>query len=179
MSTPSNPSDAPAERADERANERADTAATRDAGQPRAHPRPVRYSREVRLPLAIRKELLITRAALERYDCAQALHQVRGSAARFGRLGNWLPRVAQPASLLKLLGLARDYPVLSSTISLALPLLRKTPVLRWGWKLAKLGGLAAAGYWAYDTWQKGTAGDTRTARAPGAADTGFRDPLVR
>ncbi|WP_454722352.1 MULTISPECIES: DUF3318 domain-containing protein [Cupriavidus] len=174
MSTPSTPGEASDDRADT-----ADTAAARDAGQPRSHPRPVRYSREVRLPLAIRKELLITRAALERYDCAQALHHVRGSAARFGRVGTWLPRLTRPASWLKLLGLARDYPVLSSTLSLALPLLRKTPVLRWGWKLAKLGGLAAAGYWAYDTWQKGSAGDTRPEPAPGTVDTGFRDPLVR
>ncbi|WP_420993303.1 DUF3318 domain-containing protein [Cupriavidus sp. 30B13] len=175
MSTPSTPSGAPGDSADDRA----DTAAARDTGQPRAHPRPVRYSREVRLPLAIRKELLITRAALERYDCAQALHQVRGSAARFGRLGTWLPRMTRPASWFKLLGLARDYPILSSTVSLALPLLRKTPVLRWGWKLAKLGSLAAAGFWVYDTWQKGTAEASRSGATPATVDTGFRDPLVR
>ncbi len=145
---------------------------------PREHRRPVRFSREVRLPLAVRKELLITRAALERYDCAQALHHVRGSAARLGRFSAWLPRMARPASWLKLLGLAKDYPLLSSAVSLALPLLRKTPLLRWTWKLSKVGLLAGAGYLAYQAWQKGSAppaGET----PPESVDTGFRDPLVR
>ncbi|MGO4808016.1 DUF3318 domain-containing protein [Cupriavidus sp. 2MCAB6] len=152
------------------------------AGTPhREHQRPVRFSREVRLPLAIRKELLITRAALERYDCAQALHHVRGSATRFGRFSTWLPRMTRPASWLKLLGLAKEYPLLSSAVSLALPLLRKTPVLRWTWKASKFGILAGAGYWVYQTWQKGSAEAAR--RAPPdtveTVDTGFRDPLVR
>ncbi|MGO4325591.1 DUF3318 domain-containing protein [Cupriavidus sp. 2TAF22] len=176
MSTPSTPPEAP--------DDQADTAAARATGQPRAHPRPVRHSREVRLPLAIRKELLITRALIERHDCAEALRQVRGGAVRLGRFSTWLPRMTRPASWLKLLGLAKDYPMLSSAVSLALPLVRRTPVLRWGWKLAKLGGLAAAGYWAYETWQKGTA-EARQARPgpgdtpAGTIDTGFRDPLVR
>jgi hypothetical protein len=137
----------------------------------------VRFSGEVRLPLAVRKELLVTRAALERYDCAQALHHVRDSATRFGRLSAWLPRMTRPAAWLKLLGLAKDYPLLSSAVSLALPLLRKTPILRWTWKASKLGMLAGAGYWAYQTWQKGSAQAAR--QTPPAADNGLRDPLGR
>lgn len=168
MSTPHTPGE-PADNA-------AGTAPTSKA--PRSHQRPVRFAREVRLPLAIRKELLITRAALERYDCAQALHHVRGSATRLGRFSTWLPRMTRPASWLKLLGLAKDYPLLSSAVSLALPLLRKTPVLRWGWKLSKLGALAAAGYWAYETFQKSSVQDARKAPSD-TVDTGFRDPLVR
>ncbi|WP_082928232.1 DUF3318 domain-containing protein [Cupriavidus gilardii] len=147
-----------------------------------------RTDREVRLPLAVRKELLITRAALERYDCAQSLADVRASVRNIGRIGAWLPRMARPQSMWKLLGMAKDYPVMSSALSLALPLMRRVPVLRWGWKLSKLGAVAGAGYWAWRTWQQaraqtpegnvpaaGTARDAAGARA----DTGFHDPLVR
>jgi hypothetical protein len=62
-------------------------------GQRHEHPRPVRFTREVRLPLEIRKELLITRAALERYDAVQALHNVKGGVRRMTSLGNWLPNL--------------------------------------------------------------------------------------
>lgn len=147
-----------------------------------------RTAREVRLPLAVRKELLITRAALERYDAAQSLADVRASVRNIGRIGAWLPRMARPQSMWKLLGMAKDYPVMSSALSLALPLMRRVPVLRWGWKLSKLGAVAGAGYWAYRTWQQaraqtpeGNVPAPSPARGDSAArtDTGFHDPLVR
>jgi hypothetical protein len=170
---------------------------------PNGHPRPARFSQEARLPLAVRKELLITRAALERYDCTQALHDFKDGARRIGRLGTWLPRflwaprMDKPQSWIRLLGLAKSYPLLSSGLSLALPLLRRTPVLRWSWKLSKVGIAAGAGYWLYSTWRSAkrhtpAADEPRTAAAtvgpdprittpvtPVPADTGFRDPLVR
>lgn len=151
------------------------------------HPRPVRFTREVRLPLEVRKELLITRAALERYDAVQALRQVKGGARRMTNLGAWLPRVTRPSGWLKLLGITRDYPMLSTAITLALPLLRKTPVGRVAWKLSKVGMLTGAGYWAYKTWNasqapaRGAYSAPAPAHAPESArpvDTGFRDPLV-
>lgn len=141
----------------------------------RDHPRPARFSHEVRLPLAVRKELLLTRAALERYDALQALQQVRGGARRMTNVSAWLPRVAgltRPAGWLKLLGITREYPMVSTAITLALPLLRKTPIGRVVWKLSKFGALGAAGYFGYRTWQAAQ----RPVRKPG--DTGFRDPLV-
>lgn len=145
------------------------------------HPRPVRFTREVRLPLAVRKELLITRAALERYDAVQALRQVKGGARRMTHLGAWLPRMTRPSGWLKLFGVTRDYPLLSTAITLALPILRKTALGRVAWKLSKVGMLAGGGYWAYKTWHA----SQRPASFAGAAsagsaplDTGFRDPLV-
>lgn len=146
------------------------------------HPRPVRFTREVRLPLAVRKELLTTRAALERYDAVQALRQVRGGARRMTNLGAWLPRMTRPSGWLKLFGVTRDYPMLSTALTLALPLLRRTPIGRGVWKLSKVGMLAGAGYWAYKTWQ-GSQPRTRGAYVPppvvvAPVDTGFRDPLV-
>lgn len=183
-------------------------ASSPDAGDHRdaEHLRPVRSSREIRLPLAVRKELLITRAALERYDCAQALFGARASVHRFGRLAAWVPAwvpgVRHSQSWLRMLGIAKNYPMLSSALSLAVPLLRKTPVMRWGWKASKLGLVAGAGYWAYQTWQKiqaestrrprpvtavadnpdipaAAAGPLHTPTEPAPTDTGFRDPLVR
>jgi hypothetical protein len=152
----------------------------------REHARPVRFSREVRLPLAVRKELLLTRAALERHDCYQALHEVRGGARRLGSLGSWLPRIFRPGSWTKVLGLAHDYPLVSTALTLALPLVKRTPVLRWTWKLSKVGLVAGAAYWAYNTWREAksqavppaSAGSAPVSGAP-AVDTGFRDPLVR
>ncbi|MCY1221192.1 hypothetical protein D3C81_1195470 [compost metagenome] len=154
--------------------------------------RPVRFTQEVRLPLEVRKELLLTRAALERHDCLQALHQVRGGARRLGSVASWLPRIARPGSWMKVAGVTREYPLLSTAVTLALPLLRRTPVLRWTWKLSKVGLAAGAAYWVYNTWRDarrqaippatapGTVPDTTAAATPGAppTDTGFRDPLV-
>lgn len=155
-----------------------------DAGKaPRyEHPRPVRYVREVRLPLEVRKELLLTRAELERHDLLKALHEVKGGARRLGSFANWLPRAVRPGSWMKLLGLAQDYPLVSTAVTLALPLLRRTPLLRWTWKASKLGVIAGAAYWGYKTWRQANSqavapADTGGTKAP--QDTGFRDPLVR
>lgn len=162
----------------------------------REHARPVRFTQEVRLPLDVRKELLLTRAALERHDCVQALHQVRGGARRLGSIASWLPRIARPGSWMKVAGITKEYPLLSTAVTLALPLLRRTPVLRWTWKLSKVGLAAGAAYWAYNTWREAkqqaippataptpapaSVPDTGAAATPGAppTDTGFRDPLV-
>ncbi|MEN7526179.1 DUF3318 domain-containing protein [Cupriavidus sp. DL-D2] len=161
-----------------------------DSHPRRDHPRPVRFTREVRLPLAVRKELLITRAALERYDAHQALQQVKGGARRMTNFSAWLPRVTsltRSSGWLKMLGITRNYPMLSTAITLALPLLRRTPVGRVTWKLSKIGALAGAGYFAYKTWNESKRPATRRPARPADVtlevsvplDTGFRDPLVR
>ncbi len=158
----------------------------RDAARKRT-----RFSREVRLPLDVRKELLITRAALERHDCVQALHEVRGGVRRVSTFGGVLPRLAglsKSGSWLKLLGVTRDHPMVSTALTLAVPLLRHTPIGRWAWKLGKLGAIAGAGYW---TW-KHVRDNTAEGAVPAATntdadgdgqskpvDTGFRDPLIR
>jgi len=149
-----------------------------DLGQRHEHARPVRFSKEVRLPLEIRKELLITRAALERYDAAQALQHVRGGARRMTSLSTWLPRLTQAPGWLKLMGLTREYPMVSTAITLALPLLRRTPIGRIAWKLSKIGALTGAGYWAFKTVKRSQRSAAKASSEPKPADTGFRDPLV-
>ncbi|UDM51295.1 DUF3318 domain-containing protein [Cupriavidus sp. MP-37] len=160
-----------------------DSTPARERGE---HPRAPRFTQEVRLPLAVRKELLLTRAALERHDCLQALRAVRGGVHRLGTVSAWLPRIARPGSWMKVVGLTKDYPLLSTAVTLALPLVKRAPVLRWTWKLSKLGLVAGAAYWAYNTWRdaKGQAvppagvPTPAPAGTPPAADTGFRDPLI-
>ncbi|SOZ35700.1 DUF3318 domain-containing protein [Cupriavidus neocaledonicus] len=160
-----------------------DAAPARERGE---YPRAPRFTQEVRLPLAVRKELLLTRAALERHDCRQALHAVRGGVHRLGTISAWLPRIARPGSWMKVVGLTKDYPLLSTAVTLALPLVKRVPVLRLTWKLSKLGLVAGAAYWAYNTWReaKGQAVPPANvptpapAGTPPAADTGFRDPLI-
>jgi hypothetical protein len=154
------------------------------------YPRAPRFTQEVRLPLAVRKELLLTRAALERHDCLQALHAVRGGVRRLSTLGAWLPRVARPGSWMKVVGMTKDYPLLSTAVTLALPLVKRMPVLKWTWKLSKVGMVAGAAYWAYNkayhTWHDAkrqavppaTVPTPAPAGTPPAADTGFRDPLI-
>jgi hypothetical protein len=71
-------------------------------------------------------------------------------------------------------------------LTLALPLVKRTPVLRWTWKLSKVGLAAGAAYWVYNTWREArhqavppaTAPTPAPAGTPPGADTGFRDPLV-
>jgi len=150
----------------------------------RNHPRPVRFSKEVRLPLAVRKELLLTRAALERHDAVVALRDTRLGMRRATSLSSWLgkaTRLGKPSGWLGLLGLTKQYPLVSAAVTLSLPLLKRVPVGRVAWKLSKVGLLAGAGYWAYKTWNEASAQAVGPAMSPDddtPSPDGFRDPLV-
>ena len=52
------------------------------AQKARHHVRPSRRGGEARLPLAVRKELLLTRAALERYDYMHARNDLHRATSR-------------------------------------------------------------------------------------------------
>lgn len=92
----------------------------------RHHVRPSRRGVEARLPLAVRKELLLTRAALERYDYMHArndLHRATSRTFSLGGLGALLPSLirplARPNSVMRTLGIAREYPLVGTVLSLA------------------------------------------------------------
>jgi len=150
----------------------------------RNHPRPARFSKEVRLPLAVRKELLLTRAALERHDAVVALRDARIGARHAISLSSWLgkaARLGKPSGWLGLLGLTKQYPLVSAAVTLSLPLLKRLPVGRVAWKLSKVGLLAGAGYWAYKTWNEASAQAIPPALSPDVgtpSPDGFSDPLV-
>ncbi|TMS56821.1 DUF3318 domain-containing protein [Imbroritus primus] len=111
-----------------------------------------------RLPLAVRKELLTTRAALERYDCAQSARDLRQSIHHVSSL-SWLPSAVAPRNWLKLFGVARQFPYLSSAISLLATGLRVTPLRGVAWRLSKVGAVAGIAYGLYKMWVNRRDGD--------------------
>ena len=131
----------------------------------RHHVRPSRRGAEGRLPLAVRKELLLTRAALERYDYAQARNDVSRATSRtfsLGGFGALLPSLirplARPNGLMRALGIAREYPLVGTALSLAYAGLRRTVIV------------AGAAWWGYRKWQEAQGeqpGDAATVATPG------------
>lgn len=139
----------------------------------RHHVRPSRRGDAARLPLAVRKELLLTRAALERYDYAQARNDVRRAAGRtfsLGGLGELLPSLIRPLartnSLMRALGIAREYPMVGAVVSLAYAGLRRTVIGRIARRIGKAGLVAGAAWWGYRKWQE--AQEERTGDSPEA-----------
>ncbi|MDY7506800.1 DUF3318 domain-containing protein [Ralstonia wenshanensis] len=147
------------------------------ASSARHHVRPSRRGAETRLPLSVRKELLLTRAALERYDYAQARNDVHRAASRtfsLGGLGALLPSVirplARPNGLMRALGIAREYPLVGTALSLAYAGLRRTVIGRITRKLGKVGILAGAAWWGYKKWQDAQGEPVSTATSASNAD---------
>ncbi len=121
---------------------------------PRQPPRPdamPRLSRN-KIPLAVRKELLTTRAALERYDCAEAARHLRASVRGATGMG-WMPSIVAPKNWLRVFGLARQYPYLSSVVSLVATGLRGTRIGHAAWRVSKYGMLAGTAYYLYKLWR--------------------------
>ena len=140
------------------------TSVNEPASSARHHVRPSRRGAETRLPLSVRKELLLTRAALERYDYAQARNDVHRASSRIfslGGLGALLPSLfrplARPNSLMRTLGIAREYPLVGTVLSLAYAGLRRTVIGRITRKLGKVGIVAGAAWWGYKKWQEAQA----------------------
>ncbi len=88
-----------------------------------------------RKKLALRKELLLTRAALERATLVQASTELRAKYKHFGWIKWLFPR---QATFGKISGLMRSYPILSAISSLLLVptqvVLRGKvkPLIKWG-----------------------------------------------
>ncbi|WP_301233978.1 DUF3318 domain-containing protein [Pandoraea cepalis] len=144
-------------------------------------PRRTRPSRRSRHDLlAIRKELVLTRIAVERAELIQAAHVTRerlrnfrwvryllpGGLAKFAGLGG-LGGLAN--SGLKLGGLLERYPLVSSVASLALTGLSHTPVGRVVRRGLKWGGLGVLAWQGIKLWQDSTKPPTPQADAPNAA----------
>lgn len=142
------------------------------------HPRRTRPSRRSRHDLlAIRKELVLTRIAVERAELIQASHVTRerlrnfrwvryllpGGLAKFSGIGGLA------SSGLKLGGLLERYPLVSSVASLALTGLSHTPVGRVVRRSIKWGGLGVLAWQGIKLWQESTKPSTPQADAPHAA----------
>ncbi|AJW44732.1 MULTISPECIES: DUF3318 domain-containing protein [Ralstonia] len=151
----------------------------------RHHVRPSRRGVEARLPLAVRKELLLTRAALERYDYMHArndLHRATRRTFSLGGLGALLPSLirplARPNSLMRTLGIAREYPLVGTVLSLAYAGLRRTVIGRATRKLGKLGLVAGAAWWGYQKWRESHGDGGQHADAPAAASGADADDII-
>jgi hypothetical protein len=103
-----------------------------------------------RLPPAVRKELLLSRGALERIELAQALNDFRRARRPLqvageilaGRRGGGVG-----AGLLGAISLVRKYPYLGSVASIAFGATRRSGVGRWVRRIGVLAALAAGGLW--------------------------------
>lgn len=138
-------------------------------------PRPSRRSRHDLL--AIRKELVLTRIAVERAELIQAAHVTRERLRNFrwvryllpGGLANFAGLGGLANSGLKLGGLLERYPLVSSVASLALTGLSHTPVGRVVRRGLKWGGLGVLAWQGIKLWQDSTKPSTPQADEPNAA----------
>lgn len=102
------------------------------------------------LPLAVRKELLLTRAALERVELEEAVGDLRRAGRRLAGVSRLVGGGAgTPAAraILGALSLMREHPYLGTAASLAFGAVRGTRVGRWVRRLSLLAGVVAAGAW--------------------------------
>lgn len=136
----------------------------------RRRPRPSRRSRHELL--AIRKELVLTRIAVERAELIQASHVTRERLRNFRWIRYLLPggfaKLSGISGLansgLKLGGLLERYPLVSSVASLALAGLSHTPVGRVVRRTLKWGGLGVLAWQGIKLWQESTKSSARTPR---------------
>lgn len=144
--------------------------------------RPSRRSRHDLL--AIRKELVLTRIAVERAELIQVTHNTRERLRNFRWMRYLLPGGLSKlsglgglgglaGSGLKLGGLLERYPLVSSVASLALTGLSHTPVGRVVRRGLKWGGLGVLAYQGFKMWQQSqTPGGTTDGASSPAATTG-------
>lgn len=125
-----------------------------------------------RLPLAVRKELLLARAAVERVELREAARDLRAARGRFAAITGFLSRPAGTGSgvvgaLLGGLSLLRRHPYLGTAASIAIGATRYSRAGRWIRRVALLTALAAGGVW--------LAGRSRTPSRPAPPGQGAPD----
>ena len=102
------------------------------------------------LALAVRKELLVARASLERAELVRALDrfgQAREPFERIARFASGLGGGAAPTGLLSLFEFARAHPLLGATASLLAGRLRRTVAGRWAMRGLALGAAVIGVVW--------------------------------
>ena len=124
--------------------------------------RPTRYrSHDLSTPQlrALRKELLLVRAAVERAEMAESLVELRSAVTTFSWLRFVVPgfgRGGKGASGVgnSLGGLLKQYPLLSSLVSLIVAKPLRTSIVTVARPVIKWGGLAFTAWEAYRVWQQ-------------------------
>ena len=102
------------------------------------------------LALAVRKELLVARASLERAELVRALDrfgQARAPFERIARFASGLGGGTAPTGLLSLFEFVRSHPLLGATASLLAGRLRRTVAGRWAMRGLALGAAVIGVVW--------------------------------
>ena len=105
---------------------------------------------ERRLPLEVRRELLLSRAELERLELAQAVRDFRRARRPLRVAGELLAGRAGGGvggTLIGAISLLRRHPYLGSVASIAFGATRGSKLGRWIRRLGVLAALAGAGAW--------------------------------
>lgn len=136
-----------------------------------------------RLPLADRRQLLLTRAAIERVQMRHALDEFRRARRPLALAAEVLlrPRGAGMAGagvagvLARGLALFREHPYLGSALSLALGAARGGARGRWLRRLVLTAALGVAGIWAMSA-VRGGPGEKARAEGPADEDAAAEGP---
>jgi hypothetical protein len=123
------------------------------------------------VPLKLRKQMLVMRAAVERVELAQHVLDVREAATISALVRNALPDRSRGLAS-RSLEVLRRYPFVMSAAGL-LATQFKLPVLKFA---TKWGGMATVGYKLWEAWQKAhpESGRRIAARLPFLNSTGAR-----
>jgi hypothetical protein len=100
------------------------------------------------IPLKLRKQMLLMRAAVEREELAQRVVDVRAAASISAIVRNAMPGDRSRSIASRVFELMRRHPVVTSAASIVAAQF-KFPILK---VATKWGGLATAGYKLWDLW---------------------------
>jgi len=113
------------------------------------------------IPIALRKQMLLMRAAVERVELAQQVLDVREAATLSAIFRNALPGDRSRSLASRALDIVKRYPFVTSAVSIVASRF-KMPIIAFA---AKWGGTATIGYKLWELWKK-THGDPRVPRLP-------------
>jgi len=106
---------------------------------------------------ALRKELLLVRASVERAEMAESLVELRSAVANFSWLRFVVPGFGHSSASGVASGLGnllKQYPLLSSLVSLIVAKPLRTSIVSAARPVIKWGGLAFTAWEAYRVWQQ-------------------------
>ncbi len=109
---------------------------------------------ESHTPLKLRKQMLLMRAAVERVELSQHLHELREAASVSAIVRNAMPGDRSRSVASRAFDLIKQYPFLTSAVSLFASRF-KLPILRIA---TKWGGAATLIYQLWSLWQRSQIG---------------------
>ncbi len=112
------------------------------------------------VPLKLRKQMLLMRAAVERVELAQQVLDVRRAATLSAMVRNALPGDRSRGAASRTFDALRRYPFLASAASLVASRF-KLPIFKFA---TKWGGAAAVGLKLWQAWEKTRPSTARSAR---------------